>query len=89
VVMNQAILPTSDELLLSAGYVDSNGPPIAENPQSMMQQPVMPPEQNTSPGFPANVQSPEEEAIEEPAMPGAMASPGIGLNQGIETARMD
>jgi hypothetical protein len=88
VVMNQAILPTSDELLASAGYVDSNGPPIAENPQGPIQPPVMPP-QNTSPGFPANVQSPQEEAIEEPVMPGVMASPGVGLNQGIETARLD
>jgi hypothetical protein len=84
VVMNQGILPVSDELLASAGYVDKNGPPLAENPAGMVQQPVMPPE-NTSPGFPANVQAPQQEAIEEPEMPEGMPSPAIGLNQGIET----
>jgi hypothetical protein len=91
VVMNTSILPVSDSLLESAGYVDANGPPLAENPIEPIpqQQPDMQMPVNTHPNMPANVQSPQEEAIEEPVMPGAMASPAINLNQGIETARMD
>jgi hypothetical protein len=88
VVMNQAILPVSDSLLGSAGYVDKNGPPIAEAPQGPIQQPVMPPE-NTSPGFPSAPISPQDVAIGEPAIPGDMASSSVGLNAGIETSRMD
>jgi hypothetical protein len=87
-IQNSEILPTSDELLLSAGYKDSNGSPLATMPQGPIQQPIMP-EQNTSPGFPANIQSPQEEQIETPEPIEMNPSPATGLNAGIETVGLD
>lgn len=75
------ILPISDELLLSAGYEDKNGPPIAQPPGEAAQLPTRYSEQvrinqeiptNTDPRFPANPES----AVE-------------GVRQGIETIEND
>ena len=57
IVMNPAIVPVSDELLLSAGYQDANGAPLANVPQIPPEQ-MTPVVQNTDPRFPANPASP-------------------------------
>ncbi len=76
-IMNQNVLPVSDELLKSAGYKDYDGPPIANNPfpeQGMPQQPMMgseptlqegapPVRQNTSPANPPVPQRPDDAGL--------------------------
>jgi hypothetical protein len=86
VVQQPAIVPVADSIFTTAGGIDKNGPPIVQQP--LEQQDVFMPPENTSPGFPSAPISPQEETIEEPAMPGAMASSGVGLNAGIETTSL-
>jgi hypothetical protein len=77
-----AILPTADELLLSAGYKDANGAPVANTPAQQNIDTGVP--QNTSPQFPPipqEINPPQPDTIQpEQMMP--MQSPNIG----IETA---
>ncbi len=67
---NAGLVEVADQLLLSAGYIDANGSPIAQ-PQSQPGQQAMPPgmqaaqqiqappvQENTSPQFPPRVQEP-------------------------------
>ena len=57
IAMTPAITPIADELLLSAGYQDANGAPLATQPAAPMM-PEQPMPQNTDPRFPANTTSP-------------------------------
>lgn len=77
IAMTPSIVPISDELLLSAGYVDANGAPLATAPTQPAGLGVPPPmaagqPQNTDPRFPANPQS-----------------PALGMMKGIETPQPD
>jgi hypothetical protein len=74
-----AIVPIADQLLLSAGFQDANGAPVAAQPTQAAQLPTRYAEQrrinvneNTDPRFPANP-----------------ASPAVGMMQGIETLEND
>lgn len=74
-----AITPIADQLLLSAGYQDANGAPIAQPPAQAANLPTRYAEQrrinvneNTDPRFPANP-----------------PSPAVGMMQGIETPEND
>jgi hypothetical protein len=64
VVLNPHILPVADDLLISSGYQDANGYPIAQQPQQ--QQVIDNTPQNTHPLDPAIPKQPE--------------SPSIGIN---------
>lgn len=58
---------TADELLKSAGYVDSNGPPVASTPEEAVNLPTRFSHQtrvNTDPRFPANPESAEQGVME-------------------------
>jgi len=87
IMLTPGVAPVADELYQSAGGVDKNGPPIAEQPAVMpiMPEEVQPVGQNTSPMFPARTQQPETEApkAETLAQP---TGPGVGDNRGIEEA---
>lgn len=75
------IVPIADELLLSAGYQDMNGAPVATPP-------ALPPafngeaDINIEGEFPGNPNT-------NPMTPANPASPVVGVNQGIETMEND
>jgi hypothetical protein len=84
---NPAMVPTADSLLLSSGYVDANGAPIAEVPSQGQQMPMQAP-QNTHPNFPASPESgaPKmQSAMPMNNLPKEPTSPGIGKAAGLET----
>jgi hypothetical protein len=85
--MNPGVIQTADSLLLSAGYIDKDGFPIA--PHEQVPPPVAVndmPQQNTHPTFPANPQE------QEPEMPDLQQPPEMSVkspDQGIETFAND
>lgn len=87
IMLTPGVAPVADELYQSAGGIDKNGPPIAEQPAvtPIMPEEVQPAGRNTSPNFPARTQQPEMEqpVVEEPMQP---ENPAVGDNRGIEQA---
>lgn len=82
VLLNPGVVPVGDELMLSAGYKDHNGAPLANVPQDTGQPFVDNVPENTSPQFPPTVPQPEESRPTPPNnLPNEMkmASPGAGL----------
>ena len=85
-IINRAAVQPADELLLSAGYKDHNGSPIASLPQPAQVNPTGI-DQNTSPQFPplppdpAQIQPDQLQQIEEPPM--------LSPQAGIETSRIE
>ena len=75
-----AVLPVADDLLLSAGYVDANGSPLANAPGIQPQAQIQPELEQNPEMFNTNTS---------PAMPAVPETPSKGLNQGIETQRAD
>lgn len=71
------VVPITDELLASAGYVDKNGAPLAQQPSEALQQPTDYKHITHADEIPTNTN---------PLTP---ANPGVGLNQGIETLEND
>jgi len=89
---NPAAIQTADTLLLSGGYVDHNGEPLATIANSAAQQGQMvqpQPEQNTSPQFPPTVPDPEQIQPPMPLPDMNIPSAAVGAGQGIETMRND
>jgi hypothetical protein len=58
VATQSGVIPISDELMKSAGFVDQNGAPITEVVNGQVNPSAIPP-QNTSPQFPPVPQQPE------------------------------
>jgi len=58
IAMNTDIIPIADELLASAGYIDHNGPPLAESVPAQPNMQPIPFPKNTNPLTPSNPQSP-------------------------------
>lgn len=75
VVMNPGITPVADDLMTSAGFVDDNGAPIAEQPMQADPQNIAGPE------FPEPEQHQPGAAIPD--------SPFVGQREGIETPEND
>lgn len=88
-ITNPAIIPTSDTLLASAGYVDHDDPPVAQMPESGAMAIDTGVPQNTSPAFPPVAQEPD--AVVQPGQSGPdemSAIPGSPMS-GIETQEFD
>lgn len=88
IVTMPQVVPVADELLLSAGYEDKNGPPLAAMPGLPDVDPItgapVPPEQvqggeNFMPGNPNT----------NPMTPANPLNPAVGVNAGIETLEND
>jgi len=77
------IAGVADQILGSAGFEDSDLPPVIVTPDAMVSELSPEPAQNTSPMFPPRVQEPDLEmaAMEEDA---ALENPGVGMQEGIE-----
>lgn len=85
-ILNRAAVQPADELLLSAGYKDHNGSPIASLPQPVQVNPTGI-DQNTSPQFPP---LPPDPAQAQPAqLQQVEEQPMLSPQAGIETSRIE
>lgn len=96
IAANPGIAPISDSVYLSAGGVDANGLPIADQPAIASLSPMPPPTAtpspvttNTSPGFPGLPQTPNPSPPSGATLPAQPLAASAGVNAGIETLEAD
>lgn len=84
IVTMPEVVPVADELLLSAGYVDKNGPPLASMPLggTTFQQEALPPPIEDEMMMPGNPNT-------NPMTPANPLNPAVGAKAGIETLEND